>query len=333
MRFEIAGLVLLLTACGGERQDGAPHLDVILAEKPAENLSDYGLFLDAGARKPAERVLAYDLINPLFSDHSDKHRYIYVPPGETARYHESDAFAFPVGSVIVKTFSYDDDFIETRLLVRKAEGWQAYPYVWNESDTEAVYTPIGASKVIETTAPTGAPITINYSVPNKNQCKTCHGLNGEVFPIGPKARNLGGQTTAWSEAGLLSGVQDDHFAVPKADDPGALLEKRARAYLEINCAHCHRAGGSASNSGLWLEWDEQSPRKIGIQKRPTAAGRASGELLSVIVPGAPERSIMVQRMASLEAGVAMPELGRSIVHEEGVSLIQAWIAEMEATSE
>ena len=333
MRYVLAALALMLAACSSEQRAGRPNLDIILADAPAKNLSDYGLFQDAGAREPAKRVLHYDLVNPLFSDHSDKHRYVFVPPGQTAKFQVTEAFEFPVGSVIVKTFSYDDNFVETRLLVHKPDGWQAYPYVWNEAGTEAVYAPIGANMVIETQAPSGAPLSINYSVPNKNQCKTCHGLNGAVWPIGPKARNLGDQTHLWSEAGLLLGVPDEHHSVPRADDAATPVNDRARAYLDINCAHCHREGGSASNSGLWLEWDEDSPRKIGIQKRPTAAGRASGDLLSVIVPGAPERSIMVQRMASLEAGIAMPELGRSIIHDDGVELIEAWIAEMEHSAD
>jgi hypothetical protein len=33
-------------------------------------------------------------------------------------------------------------------------------------------------------------------------------------------------------------------------------------------------------------------------------------------------------MASLEPGIAMPELGRATVHEEGLALIRQWIGEM-----
>lgn len=333
MRYVVLVLLGLLAACGREQVQTAPNLDVILAEKPAEKLSDYRLFLDAGAREPADRVVGYDLINPLFSDHSEKHRYIFIPPKEMMTYHKSEAFGFPVGSVIVKTFSYDDNFVETRLLVHKADGWQAYPYVWDATDSEAIYTPIGADKVIETTSPIGEPLTINYSVPNKNQCKTCHGVDDAVFPIGPKARNLGRQPQAWVRASLLSGLPAEWPVVPYVDDEAAPLNARARAYLDINCAHCHRAGGSASNSGLWLEWDEESSRKIGINKRPTAAGRASADRLIVIEPGIPDRSIMVHRMASDEAGVAMPELGRSLVHSEGVELIEQWIEEMDAETD
>jgi len=45
-----------------------------------------------------------------------------------------------------------------------------------------------------------------------------------------------------------------------------------------------------------------------------------------IVPGTPDESILLHRMLSTEADVAMPELGRALVHIEGVSLIRDWIA-------
>jgi hypothetical protein len=48
-----------------------------------------------------------------------------------------------------------------------------------------------------------------------------------------------------------------------------------------------------------------------------------------IAPGRPEASILVHRMASTEPGVMMPELGRSLVHEEGLALVRDYIARME----
>jgi len=118
-------------------------------------------------------------------------------------------------------------------------------------------------------------------------------------------------------------------AMPAAFDVTAPLEDRARAYLDINCAHCHKPTGSASNSGLWLDWQIADPVKWGVGKHPTAAGRGSGNALVVIEPGVPEASILAYRMASDEAGIAMPELGRAVTHEEGVALIAEWIAAME----
>jgi len=118
-------------------------------------------------------------------------------------------------------------------------------------------------------------------------------------------------------------------SVPSILEASGSLEDRARAYLDINCGHCHKDNGAASNSGLWLEWTESEAVKIGIGKHPTAAGRGSGRLLSVIEPGAPDSSILAYRMASIEPGVAMPELGRTLADEDGVNLVREWIAEME----
>ena len=107
------------------------------------------------------------------------------------------------------------------------------------------------------------------------------------------------------------------------------LEARARGYLDINCGHCHKPDGSASNSGLWLTLEETSPVRLGLKKHPTAAGRGSGNRRYVVDPGHPEESILAFRMASTEPGIAMPELGRTLPDPVGIDLINQWIAKME----
>jgi len=328
----LAGLVL--AACGTPQAVG-PDLDVILAAKPAETLSAYGFFETDGT--PTDGVVPYDLINPLFSDYADKHRLVYVPDGEAAAYVEDGVFDFPVGSVLIKGFSYPETgLVETRLLIRKADGWTAYPYVWDEAHTEARYSPIGAKRTIETTDPAGAALTLAYAVPNQNQCKTCHQQGDDITPIGPKARNLDHigpngvfQLEDWTARGLLTGAPEAVHAVPALAMMEGDAEARARAYLDINCGHCHRAGGSASNSGLWLDWAEDDPVKLGIGKHPTAAGRGSGQLTYVVAEGEPENSILLHRMASTEPGVAMPELGRTQIDWSGVDAVSAWIEGLE----
>jgi hypothetical protein len=102
----------------------------------------------------------------------------------------------------------------------------------------------------------------------------------------------------------------------------------ARAYLDVNCAHCHQPGGGASNSGLDLRWEQADPHAYGIGKRPVAAGRGAGADEFSIVPGHPDASILVYRMDSAEPGVAMPELGKSSIDKQGVAVVRRWIAEM-----
>jgi hypothetical protein len=152
------------------------------------------------------------------------------------------------------------------------------------------------------------------------------------MPIGPQARNLhhNQQLEQWIWASLMAETAQLGNISPVASytDTTESLERRARAYLDINCAHCHSPGGPAKNSGLYLQWENTNPSELGFCKRPIAAGRGSGGLSYGIVPGHPERSILVYRMQSLEADIAMPELGRSQEHTEGVQLIRDWIASL-----
>jgi hypothetical protein len=135
------------------------------------------------------------------------------------------------------------------------------------------------------------------------------------------------QLADWEARGILTGLPADAPAAPSIKS-GAPIEDRARAWLDINCAHCHRAGGGASNSGLFLAWNETNPTGWGVHKRPTAAGRGSGDNLFVIEPGHPDQSILLHRMESVEPGVAMPELGRSLIDPVGIALVRSWIASM-----
>ncbi len=327
--------LFLLTAC----DKSGPNMQMILADKPAPSLADYNLFTDMHADTPSDRVFAYDLVNPLFTDYATKRRYVYVPKGQSAQYNATDALDFPVGTVLIKTFGYAPDMrtpninsykVETRLLIHKKDGWLAAPYVWNEAQTEAKYAPIGKRLHIQTVAPAGNKLDFSYAVPNANQCKTCHQSGHDVLPIGPKARNLNhnDQLQNWQTQGLLSGLVENLPKVPETHNTSFPLNVRARAYLDINCAHCHKPDGSASNSGLMLEWGETDQTRLGVGKRPTAAGRGAGGLLTVITPGKPDTSILAFRMQSAEPGIDMPELGRTLVHDEGVALIREWITEM-----
>jgi uncharacterized repeat protein (TIGR03806 family) len=325
-----------------------PPLAIDVAAKPAKFISEYNLFLDAKRQIPNEGLIPYDLTTPLFSDYTSKHRFVYLPPGVAAQYNETDTFEFPVGAVIVKTFGYLNDLrdpskgeriIETRLLVHKPEGWVGLPYLWDEETKDARLAVAGGRREMSWTHYDGETRNINYIIPNMNQCKHCHEIGGRLRPIGPSARYLNkdypydtgveNQLQHWTSAGALEGAPAESTNAPQApvwDDPDSgSLESRARAYLDINCAHCHRPDGPAAVSGLDLSYLQEVPAKIGIMKAPVAAGRGSGGLLYGIVPGQPDKSILVHRIESTDPGVMMPQLPRQTVHDEGVALIREWI--------
>ena len=233
--------------------------------------------------------------------------------------------------------------VETRILARRKDGWIALPYVWNEDQTDAVLKRAGAIIPLTLRRPDGREEAFNYLVPNANQCAGCHATNATtraIAPIGPKPRNLNKPSTFahgvnqlddWRKAGLLTGGPDNAGAAPKNavwTDEHASLDARARAYLDANCSHCHSNVGAADTSGLDLRPGTPMGPAVGFCKSPIAAGSGSGGRAFDIVPGAPDKSILLYRIETDEPGAMMPELGRAVVHEEGATLIRHWIAEM-----
>lgn len=336
------GLGLLALACAtlgaalahATVLDPAPVNDAaITGAALPKYLSEFGFFQDDRAQDPAARVQPYALNTPLWSDGAEKLRFIYLPDGTQLSAEGEGLLTFPVGAAIIKTFAFgegaDRRLIETRVLLHRADGWVALPYRWNAEQTEATLALAGGR--VDLTTPAGE--AISYAIPNKNQCKSCHSKDGVVLPIGPKARNLSaawlGQMVQW---GKLDRVPKGGGTLPvwtarKATDPAAPL---ARAYLDVNCAHCHQPGGGASNSGLDLRWEQADPHAYGIMKRPVAAGRGAGDMDFAVVPGHPAQSILLYRMDSAEPGIAMPELGKSSVDKQGVAVVRRWIAEMKS---
>ncbi len=332
----LAAASLALAGAIGARAVPPPVLvnDALIAsEILPRTLEDFGFFQDQAGRIPANRVVPYMLNTPLYSDGADKLRYIYLPEGTEMAADGEGLLKFPVGSAIIKTFAFgegeDQRFIETRVLLHRTDGWLALPYRWNDDQSDARLAVAGAR--IALTTPGGEEIS--YRVPNKNQCKQCHTKDGQVTPIGPKARNLSADWLADRvSAGHLGTMPQvaAHFPDWSAREDISDVNSLARAYLDVNCAHCHQPGSMASNSGLDLRWEQHDGQAVGIRKPPVAAGRGAGGYAVSIAPGNPDASIMVHRMSSIEPGVAMPELGKGTVDKDGLAVIRKWIAEMPA---
>ncbi|MDZ4716552.1 MAG: SO2930 family diheme c-type cytochrome [Cytophagales bacterium] len=326
-----------------------PPAEVVLAEEPSqhdlsawgkEKLSGYSLFI--GALKnfdPAPDVFPYDINSPLFSDYAYKRRFIKIPPGSTIGYDGAEVFHFPEGTILVKNFYYPADFrnpekdirvLETRLLILEGETWKALTYVWNEAQDEAVLELGGSTKRVAWTHYNGSAMEVNYSIPDVNQCKSCHLKGDKTMPIGLSARQLNKkkQLTEWVERGWITELPPVVPRLVAYEDLEAPIDDRARAWLEINCAHCHRPDGQAKTSGLHLMATVNSLRELGLGKAPVAAGKGSGGRMFSIVPGRPDASILVYRIESTDPGVMMPEMGRKLVHTEGVAVVRAWIREM-----
>ena len=256
--------------------------------------------------------------------------------------------------------------LETRLLVQREDGWQAMAYVWNDDQTEAFLRVAGASIPVSLRRTSGTEDFV-YFVPNENQCSGCHVTvhpDGPLHPLGAVSDQLAAAIKGHSSSGTTMGhpsnstkghpssgttmgaatkgatylqaMQERGWLAELAQQPAADswedseadLATRALAYLNIHCGHCHNPDGAADTSALVLDGSHRNMVELGVCKTPVAAGGGAGELLYGIHPGAPESSILLYRMESSELDEMMPELGRSLVHEEGVALIRDWIAGM-----
>jgi uncharacterized repeat protein (TIGR03806 family) len=315
-------------------------------------LSSYRFFANGPAQVANDRVIPYDLNTPLFSDYAGKHRFLWLPEGAAIDYVEDGPLVFPEGAVLIKTFAYprdlgdaasDERLIETRLLVNRSDGWRGLVYRWDDAQTDARLAIAGGVVDIAWTHTDGSARELPYIVPNINQCDGCHTDGERMELIGPQARHLNrdfnygagpeNQLVHLAGLGLLDNAPGDPQSAPRApvfDDPATgTVEERARAWLDINCAHCHNPAGPARSSGLDLRLEQDSPIAYGVCKTPVAAGAGSGGLQYNIVPGDPDASILVFRVEATEPDVRMPELLRQTVHAESAAVIREWIGGLE----
>ena len=346
----LSACLLLLAACS----ESPPVFHD--TERPLR-LSDWQLFsMDASEFVPSESSVVFRPNNPLFTDYAHKLRTLWIPGGLQAEIVD-DEIVYPVGSVLSKTFYYPrassttlakvadsglqkidlngNQLIETRLLVRKADGWDAFPYVWNDEQTEAFLRVAGASKQVSLLAAGSTDATdFTYFVPNENQCAGCHTTvhpDGDMHPLGAIFSQLNTDQSSALEQMLAYGWLSNTSNFPRTEswqDTTAPLPERALAYLNMQCGHCHNPEGAADTSGLILDKSQTLAINRGVCKPPVAAGGGAGDLRYAIVPGQPEESILLYRMRSDEPDEMMPELGRSLIHSEGVDLISRWIEEM-----
>ncbi|OYU83415.1 MAG: hypothetical protein CFE24_11520 [Flavobacterium sp. BFFFF2] len=326
---------------------------------PYPKLSDYDFFVgNMNELTPNEGLLPYEPASSLFSDYAHKKRFVWMPKNTQASYNgDYNVLEFPQGAILIKTFYYDQvqpnnttQIIETRLLIRKSTGWFAYTYVWNADQTDAflettnngIYVPITWKNE------QGITKTVQYKVPSQTECLTCHKINpnhlsgGEkTIPIGPKPQNLNttfayatgamNQLLKWKEVGYLSSDLPDLASIRSTvdwRDTSQSLEKRARSYIDINCAHCHREGGHCDYTPQRFNFSNTNINTFGVCLTPlfTIPNKPF-----VIAAGDADHSELIYRIDNSEPSEMMPIIGRSLIHTEGVQLMKDYINSLPRT--
>lgn len=334
---------------------------VNLSTVPYPKLSDYHFFVgDMKNQVPESDVLPYEPASSLFTDYAHKKRFVWIPKGMKATYDgDGNVLQLPVGSAIIKTFYYEKvqplnatKIIETRLMIRKTDGWIFAEYVWNNDQTEAYLDMNGSNVSIDYKDENNILQSVpNYRIPNVVQCIICHKSkqmvnNVEVdtyIPIGIKPQNLNfdynygnetkNQLTKWIEKGILQ----NNFSLPSEantaidyKDATKPLEKRVRSYLDINCAHCHQDNRHCDYRPMRFSFTEsgdiQNGRaNLGICVDTQDMQDFPPALSKIISPGNVNRSMLYYRLNTTNENFRMPLHGRTVIHTEGVNLLQQWI--------
>lgn len=295
-------------------------LDVSNNIEMLPKLTDYNIFQgNPSALIPTAEFELYEIATQLFSDYAEKQRLISIPAGDALTVTSDGLPDFPDGTILVKTFYYFRDkrdrakginLIETRLLIRSNSKWNVGTYVWNKEQTEALLLTAGMNRTVNWINDDGTGSIISYHVPGNRECATCHNSSAAVIPIGPKVRSLnmdvvrGGETvnqlTYFQSLGILNPVTPSSFTqLPDSHDPALPVAERARAYLDVNCAHCHSHSGIASGTALYFDFS-----------LPLGATRIASKK---------------ERIKKMMSAGDMPRLGTSTIDQESLGVIKTFL--------
>ena len=305
-------------------------------------LSETGCVDPTDPRRPADGVIPYEVVAPLWSDGATKTRWLAVPDGAPVEVDAEGHLLLPVGSVVLKHFAYGERLHETRLMIRHEDGWGGYSYAWNDEQTDAELLEAG----MRVELPGGTP----WLYPTRGQCMTCHTdaarrtLGLERLQLAREVEGDEGpveQLERLAAAGLFGDTLIDALPgaelplMPRPGDVEAPIAERARAWLHANCAHCHRPGGATARGELDLRFTATLAEMGVCDKEPEHGWPyylPDHEEMRLVIPGDPDRSILHHRIASLRQ-YRMPPLASHVVDEAGAALIAAWIEALEACPE
>lgn len=311
-------------------------------------LSATNLFSSLATLTSNPGIIPYDVNSPLWSDGAHKRRWVALPGASRIAFAPTGEYTWPGGTIFVKHFELETNEVthlskrlETRVLVLDSVGTNGYgvTYQWNDAGTEATLVANdGLDQALSITTASGTRAQ-TWHYPSRSQCLQCHTQNAG-FVLGPKTRQLNGtyaypgansdnQLRTWNYLRMfVTDIGEGSIAtltkLVTVDDSSASLEKRARSYLDANCAPCHRPGGSPA------AWDARFDTELEAQQ--IINGGLTNNLgiaaSRVVVPQDTSLSAMHVRLTSSSAGVQMPPLARNVVDMAAMATIAQWISSL-----
>lgn len=270
---------------------------------------------------PTNDFKLLELTSILFTDYAHKQRLVKVPAGTQMTKLNDGSIDFPDGTILTKTFFYYNDerdttlgkrVIETRLLIKSNSTWNVATYLWNQAQTDATLVLNGFDTEVSWTDATGASFSTLYHVPNENECITCHQSQSSMIPLGTNLRNLNrtverngttlNQINHLQWVGILNDFEISEVStMVDYKDTNAPLAERGRAYLAMNCAHCHNPDAWETPAELDFDFRHETPLN------QTGIIYETEDIIEVLRDG------------------EMPFIGTTIPDSEGVSLVIEFI--------
>jgi len=350
---------LYIVGYGGTIHVLEPQQQASANDNFPQMLSETGLFSSVKDHEVAPGIIPYSINAEPWADGATAERFVALPgDSKLGVYETSNAqigylkgnWKYPTDAVLMKTILLEQEEgnprsrrrLETQILHYDVDTWRGYTFAWNDEQTDATLVPTDgldrSFKVIDPDAPGGQRVQA-WRFPSRNACIICHTTRGgSIYGFKPaqldKDHDYGGvienQLRALEQYGLFAEPVEKTRKLPNPHDPSVDLEDRARAYLHVNCAHCHQRGGGGT-AAIELPYKLSIERTHLLDARPTQ-GTFGIHSAEVLAPGDPYRSVFYYRMAKLGRG-RMPYLGSSRIDPAGLKLIHDWIAGMPNTEQ
>ncbi len=308
-----------------------------------QTLTATGFFADLADLSPNPGGVYYQPNLRFWSDYADKTRWFLVKnTTDTITYSRDGAWSFPVGMTWVKHFELEMERgnpattkrIETRFLIKTAQNAYGVSYKWNDAGTEAFLVPEAGDNFDLTVTESGTTRTQHYHIPARSECLTCHTAEaGGALSFNTRQLNRddtingvsGNFLTLLDTAGYLVGLNENPTVLPRHVRPNETqfsLESRVRSYLAVNCAYCHRPGGSGPPS--WNGSPNLNLWETGLINGLPLAGSADPSH-RLIVPGDLNRSIVWDHIGNTNGYSRMPPLATNEKDNEAIRLVADWI--------
>jgi uncharacterized repeat protein (TIGR03806 family) len=311
-------------------------------------LSQTGAFKDTRGLVPADALIHYELNISFWSDGASKSRWMTVPndlpaPNQKIQFTPTGEWTFPKGTVFVKHFElatnesrpHETRRLETRLLVCDSTGSvYGVTYKWRPDNSDADLLTTNLSESIAIKTPTGSK-TQTWYYPSRQDCRTCH-TDKAGGVLGVKTRQINrdltfpsgvvdNQLRAWNHIGLfepeLNPASIAGFPkLAQAADQSRTIEERARSYLDANCAHCHRPGGTVAYFDT--RYDTPLPQQNLIDGQVLIDQGVDHP--HPISPNDIWRSLVYMRVNNVDS-IKMPPLAHEMLDRESLLLLQRWI--------